>query len=329
MDVANASHVRRRDRAGRGGAHGRARHQAPTRRRRGRACTRSGARRSRTYAAAGTLEVVGDRGARTGRTDAEALARRARRRRGAVLVASPDVLRDARGPRRARRGGARRGRAARRRRQPDPAGRHRAAPASSAPTSWSARASRSAARCPSAVPGSASSPAAQEHVRQMPGRIVGRTVDVDGNAGVRAHLPTREQHIRREKATSNICSNHALNALAAGRLPVRASGARGSRRSRAACVAKAHYLRERLLGDRAVHGALGRAVRLRVRAALTRATSRRCSGDAGARLPRRRRRRLEALLGRSRMPGTSSLFAVTEKRTRAEMDAFVEEVASL
>ena len=159
----------------------------------------------------------------------------------------------------------------------------------------------------------------QEFVRRIPGRIVGRTHDHSGRPGFVMTLRTREQDIRREKATSNICTNEALMALACT-ICISALGKNGLRSVAESSVRNTQYARQAL----AVKGA-----RLR--------HTGRVFGEFVLELPKLAKTVQAALIERGIMPGlplgdyyagmdNSLLIAVTEVRTKDQIDRFAAEL---
>ena len=155
------------------------------------------------------------------------------------------------------------------------------------------------------------------HIRRIPGRLVGRTVDRDGNTAYVLTLRAREQDIRRAKASSNICTNQSLNALATA-VHLAWLGPEGLREVGELSAQKAHYLADRLLelpGIEAANGA--RFVR-----------------EFAVTLPADPGTVIAAMADQGFLAGISLaddypdvqnglLVAVTEKRSKAELDAYV------
>jgi glycine dehydrogenase subunit 1 len=157
----------------------------------------------------------------------------------------------------------------------------------------------------------------QEYVRQMPGRIVGRTTDLDGREGFALTLQAREQHIRRAKATSNICTNQGLLVTAAT-ITMAMLGPEGVRRIAANSMANTRTLREKLTSIPGVRALFPRT----------------CFHEVALSLPKSASEIVETLAHENIVAGVALgddypelgdalLVCATETKTSADIDRFV------
>ncbi|NLJ99763.1 MAG: glycine dehydrogenase, partial [Clostridia bacterium] len=166
----------------------------------------------------------------------------------------------------------------------------------------------------------------KKFMRNVPGRIAGATVDNEGNRGFVLTLQTREQHIRRERATSNICSNQALNALAAA-VYMSIMGREGMVEAAEQCLQKAHYAFDKITSIPGFEAAF--------EAPFFKEFTVKCPLPAGEVVEKMLAKRYLAGIDLGRYypenPEMKNhlLIAVTEKRTKAEIDDLAKELEGL